>query len=531
MSAHLSRRSFMAAGAAGAAALAAPRLATAAPSVLKLIPESDLSMLDPVWTTATNARNHGYLVFDTLWGQDDDNVMQPQMVAGHVVENDGRQWTITLRDGLKFHDGEPVRANDVVPSIRRFCARASFGQALMAVTDELSVVDDKTFRFKLKRPFPLLPNALGMTGTPMPCIMPERLALTDPSKQVTEMIGSGPFRFLKDEQVPGSRVAYAKFDGYVPTPHGKPSFTAGPKVAHFDRVEWTAIPDAQTAANALLSGEMDWWQTPTTDLLPLLAQGGKIETKVLDQAGGIAVMRFNFLFPPFNNPAIRRALLGAIDQSEFMIASAGDDAQYWKDHVGVFSPASAMASQVGMDVLTGKRDLERVKREIVAAGYKGEKVVILGTSDYPSTNALATVAADLLTRLGMNVDFQAEDWGTTVQRRTSRKSPEQGGWNLFFTYLNGTNNYDPAGQLGIRGNGDKAWFGWPDMPKLEELRDAWFTAPDLAAQRHICEEIQRDVWQEVPFIPLGCTYFPVAFRKGLTGMRSGFVQFYDVHWA
>lgn len=533
MSLKLSRRSFLAAGAATLAAptLARPGLATAAPSVLKLIPETDLSLFDPVWTTATNARNHGYLVFDTLWGQDDDNVMQPQMVAGHVLENDGKQWTITLRDGLKFHDGEPVRAQDVVPSIRRFCARDAFGQALMETTDELSVVDDKTFRFRLKRPFPLLPNALGKPGTPMPCIMPERLALTSPTKQVTEMVGSGPFRFLKDEFVSGSRAVYAKFDGYVPCPHGKASFTAGPKVAHFERVEWTSIPDAQTAANALIQGEADWWQTPTGDLMPLLSANSKIETKVLDQAGGIGVLRFNFLFPPFDNPAIRRALLGAVDQSEFMIASQGEDPRYWKDKVGVFSPASPMATDVGIGVLTGKRDLEKVKREIAAAGYKGEKVVILGTSDYPYMNAMALVAADMLQKVGMNVDFQAEDWGTTVQRRTSRKSPEEGGWSIFVTYLNGTNNYDPAGQLGIRGNGDKAWSGWPDMPKLEELRQAWFEAPDLAAQRKICEQIQQDVWQEVPYIPLGCAYFPVAYRKGLVGMRSGFVQFYDVRWA
>ncbi|MCW3475780.1 ABC transporter substrate-binding protein [Limobrevibacterium gyesilva] len=525
----MKRRTFLQAT---AAVLAAPSLARGAgANVLKFIPEGDLPVLDPVWTTATNARNHGYLVFDTLYGQDADYVMRPQMVAGHVIENDGRQWTITLRDGLKFHDGEPVRAVDAVASIRRFAARDAFGQALMDATDELSAVDDKAFRFRLKRPFPLLPNALGKTGTPMPCIMPERLAKTDPNKHVTEMVGSGPFRFKADERVPGSRVVYERFDGYVPRADGPATFTAGPKRVHFDRIEWITIPDSSTAASALRNGEVDWWQTPTPDLLDMLRRGGRIVIQNVDPAGGIGVMRFNFLYPPFDNPAIRRALLGAIDQADFMTAVAGPDPELWKDRVGVFSPGTPMANEAGIEVLSGKRDLDKVRRDLIAAGYKGEPVVLLGASDYPGTNALALVAADVLKRVGMNVDFQAIDWGTVVQRRASRQPPDKGGWNVFFTYLNGTNNFDPAGQLGIRGNGKDAWFGWPDMPKLEELRNAWFAAPDLAAQKQVCERIQLQVWQDVPFIPLGVYYQPGAWNKAFTGMRIGFPQFYDVRRA
>ncbi len=512
-----------------AAALAAPSIATAqGRNVFRVVPEGDLPVLDPVWTTATNARNHGYLVFDTLWGQDASYAMQPQMVAGHVVENDGKQWTVTLRDGLKFHDGEPVRARDVVPSIRRFAARDSFGQALMDVTDELSAIDDRTFRFRLKKPFPLLPNALGKTGTPMPCIMPERLALTDPAKQVTEMIGSGPFRFKADERVPGSRVVYERFAGYVPRPDGPATFTAGPKRVHFDRVEWHTIWDPATAASALINGEVDYWQSPTPDLLPLLKKSGKLAMDVLDPAGGIGCLRFNHLFPPFDNPAIRRALLGGIDQVEFMQAAAGDDRALWKDRVGVFCPGAPMANEAGIEALAGKRDLDKVKRDLAAAGYKGERIAVLGASDYPQTNALALVAADYLRRVGMNVDFQSIDWGTVVQRRASKQPPDKGGWNIYFTYLNGTNNFDPAAQLGIRGNGDRAWFGWPSMPRMEELRAAWFDAPDQAAQKRICEEIQRQFWVEVPYIPLGVAYLPSAWNKSYSGVRMGFPQFYDI---
>ena len=522
----MNRRQFLATT---AATLATPAIARAqARRTLKVIPEGDLSMLDPVWTTATNARNHGYLVYDTLWGQAADYSMQPQMVAGHTIENNGKQWTITLRDGLKFHDNEPVRARDVVPSIRRFAARDAFGQALIDTTDELSVVDDKTFRFRLKRPFPLLPNALGKTGTPMPCIMPERLALTDPSKQVTEMVGSGPFRFRADERVAGSRVVYERFDGYFPRADGPATFTAGPKQVHFDRVEWLTIADPATAASALLNGEVDYWQSPTPDQLPLLRKGGKLAIAVLDPAGGIGCLRFNHLFAPFNNPAIRRALLGAIDQADFMQAVNGDERALWQDRVGVFCPGAPMATEAGIDVLAGPRDLDKVKRDLAAVGYNGEKIVMLGASDYPGTNALALVAADLFRRVGINVDFQAIDWGTVVQRRASKKPAADGGWHIYFTYLNGTNNFDPASQLGIRGNGDKAWFGWPDLPRMEALRTDWFNAPNLAAQKQVCDELQRQFWIDVPYIPLGVTYFPSAWTRNISGARMGFPQFYDL---
>ena len=296
-------------------------------------------MLDPIWTTGSATRNHGYLVFDTLYGQDAGFGFQPQMLAGHVVEQDGRLWRLTLRDGMRFHDGEPVRAQDVVPSLRRFAARDAFGAALMDATDSLRALDDRTVEFRLKRAFPLLPAALGKTGPIMPAIMPERLALTDPQKRVDEMIGSGPYRFLPGDRVPGALLACERFAGYVPRPGGGPSFTAGPKRARFDRIEWRVIPDAGTAAAALTAGEVDWWQNPPPDLLPLLRRHPEIRTAALDPGGSLGCLRFNHLFPPFDNPAIRRALLGAVDQAGVMTAVAGDEHAMWRDGVGVFSRA------------------------------------------------------------------------------------------------------------------------------------------------------------------------------------------------
>jgi peptide/nickel transport system substrate-binding protein len=524
------RRSLLKAVAAGGASLAMPPLLRAESArTLTFVPQSDLTVLDPVWTTADVTRNHGYLVFDTLYGLDARYAPQPQMLAGHSIEDDGNRWRLTLRDGLTFHDGTPVRATDVVASLRRWAARDAFGLALMQATDDLAAVSDKVVQFRLKRPFPLLPAALGKTGSNMPCILPERLAATDPFKPVTEMIGSGPYRFLAGERVTGSRVVYEKFPSYVPRAGDQPSFTAGPKIAHVDRVVWMVIPDATTAAEALLSGEVDWWEAPLVDLVPLLQARGKITVTKDDSQSAIAVMRFNFLVPPFDNPAIRRAILPAINQADFMTVVAGADRNYWRDKVGMFNAISPLATDAGTDIMAG--DIDKAKRALAEAGYRGERVVILAPADYPAINALAQVGADLLHRIGMTVDLQELDWGTVVQRRTSKQPPDKGGWSIFFTYLQGLNAFTPAAHLGLRANGDQAWVGWPSDSALEALRQDWFAAADLEAQQQICRAIQQRAWQFVPYIPLGQYFQPTAYHRRLTGVREGFPQFYDVQRA
>jgi peptide/nickel transport system substrate-binding protein len=287
------RRTFLASA---AAALAAPTLARGeASQVLKFVPQADLAVLDPVWTTTYQTRDHGFLVFDTLFGLDGHYRSQPQMAEGAVSEDDGKTWRITLRRDLSFHDDTPVLARDCVASIRRWGTRDGFGQALLAATDEISAPDDRTILFRLKYPFPLLPDALAKTPPSMCPIMPERLAVTDAYKQVSEMVGSGPYRYKADERVAGSRVVYQRNTKYVPRPDGTPDGTAGPKIAHFDRIEWQIIPDAGTVAAAMQNGEIDWWLTPNADLLPLLKKQARLKIETVNPTGTIATMRFNHL--------------------------------------------------------------------------------------------------------------------------------------------------------------------------------------------------------------------------------------------
>jgi peptide/nickel transport system substrate-binding protein len=526
----MKRRTFLAAAAAGLAMPAVVRAqgTPGSSALLKFIPQSDLTVLDPHWTTAYVTRNHAFMVFDTLYGTNGTYEPSPQMVAGHTVDDDGKLWRLTLRDGLLWHDGTPVLARDCVASIKRWGKKDGFGQALLAATGALSADGDKVIVFRLKQPFPLLPAALGKNTVYMPAMMPERLALTDPNTQVQEMVGSGPFRFVAKERVPGSLAVYEKFAGYVPLPSGTPDWTAGPKVVHFDRVEWHTTPDPATAAAALQSGETDWWDYATADLLPLLRRARGVKVAVQDPTGQIAIMRMNQLQPPFDNPGIRRALLGAVDQSDFMQAVVGTDPALWHDKVGVFCPGTPLANDAGMAVLDGPRDMGRVKADLAAAGYKGERVVLLVATDFPVLKALADVGADMMTRAGMNVDYQALDWGTVLTRRTSKAPVDHGGWSCFFTAWAGSDMLTPAGHISLRGNGQDAWFGWPNAPKIEALRQEWFAAPDAAAQKKVAEALQQQVLTDVPYVPLGQYLQATAYRDSLRGVLDGFAIFWNV---
>jgi len=511
------------------AALAAPRVARAQNSkVLRFRPAGDLAILDPVWSGARPTRNHGYLVFDTLYGLDEELAVQPQMAAGHVIEDDGKRWTITLRGGLKFHDGEPVLARDVVPSVKRFCARASFAQALMAATDEVSTPDDRRIVFRLKRPFPHLAQALAGGTVNVPCIMPARLAETDPFKQVAEMVGSGPFRFVDGERVPGHRAVYERFAEYVPRPGGETSFLAGPKIAHFDRVEWATIPDPATAAAALKTGEIDWWELVSADFVPVLRGDANLRLASSKLLTAIGIMRFNHLYPPFDNPEVRRAMLGAVDQAATMQAVAGTDPADWRDKIGLFGPDMPLANDAGIEVMTSPRDYDKVRRQVTAAGYRGEPIVFLDPSDVHELHSVCLMGIDMLRRAGFNLEVVTTDFGSVARRIFNQGPPYQGGWNANCTLQDSAYAYTPPGILPLRGNGKNGPPGWCSSLRIEQLLDAWYDAPDLPREKAVCRDLQMSLWQDVPYIPMGQYSQKTAWRRTITGMPIGFPLFYGV---
>jgi peptide/nickel transport system substrate-binding protein len=517
---------------AGAGALAAlgkfpaPALAQgAAARTLRFVPQANLANFDPIWGTQYVVRNAAAMVWDTLYGFDDKLQPQRQMVESEDVSADGLTWTFRLRPGLKFHDGEPVLAKDAVASLARWAVRDPMGQMLIDRQQELTAVDDRTFKWVLKKPYPKILLALGKNNTPVAFIMPERIAKTDPFKQISEYVGSGPMRFVKDEWVPGAKAVFAKYSDYVPRQEPA-SWLAGGKQILVDRVEWVVMPDAATASAALQSGEIDWWENPISDLVPVLRQNPNVLVDIADPLGNIGSFRMNHLYPPFNDVRARRAILMAMSQEDYMRAIVGDDTNLWKPLPGFFTPGTPLYTEEGGEILKGPRDFDAAKKLLAASGYAGEPVTCLVAQDQSITKAQGDVTADLLKRLGMNVDFAAIDWGTVGARRAQKTPPGQGGWQMFHTWHAGADCISPAPYNPIRANGDKAWWGWPNIPEVETEIAVWFDAKTLDEEKAAIKRVNKAALDNVVFAPTGFFLAYQAWRKNVSGIVKGPLPFF-----
>jgi peptide/nickel transport system substrate-binding protein len=499
-----------------AATLAAPVTAQAQ-TTLKVALHSDLKIIDPIWTTALITTHHGQMVYDTLFAVDDKLETKPQMVDKWEVSPDKLTYTFTLRDGLEWHDGTPVTAEDCVASIKRWAAKDSMGQKLMGVVTDLSAPDAKTIKMVLKQPYGLVIESLGKSAANIPYMMPKRIAETDPNTQISDATGSGPFIFKKDEWKPGEKAVYVKNPKYKPRSEPA-SGLAGGKVAKVDRVEWVWIPDAQTQVNALLNGEVDLVEMVPPDLLPLLAKDKNIKTVVISKAGRQYAMRFNVLHKPFDNPKVRQAVLYGLSQKEFLDANVGNP-DYYTVCKSLFPCGSPLESTKGWeDKLSG--NVAKAKELLAASGYDGTPVVLLHQTDVAGHNNLATVAKPQLERIGLKVDLQPMDWQTLVARRAKKDPLDKGGWSAFFTSWGATDVLNPVSAAFLNASCDKAAFGWPCDAELEKLRDAYAAETDPAKQKAIAEQVQLRVIDYPTHVPLGQFTTPTAVRSNIDGLLS-----------
>jgi peptide/nickel transport system substrate-binding protein len=496
--------------------------------LLRYIPTADLSVLDPSWTTTQVSITHGYYVFDTLFALNSEQKPQLQMAESASVSDNGRTWDIKLRDGLTFHDGQKVLARDAAASLRRWAARDVYGQALGAFVDSFGAADDRTIRIELKSPFPLLPDALAKPNGMLPVVMPERLANSDLSKPIVEMVGSGPYKFLPKEFIPGGAAAYEKFQGYVPR-NEKPSWASGGKHAHIERIEWKIVNDPSTASAALQKGEVDWWEQVQPDLLPLLRKNADLTVTNFNPVGFFGCMRFNHLHAPFNNVAIRRAVRLGMNQDDYMSAVTGNDPAIYRSCKALFPCGSPYGEELGTAQMTG--DIPAARAALKAAGYAGEKVVILNPADVPTIGPFGQVTFDYLKKIGMNVELQEMDWNTLAQRRTKLESPDKGGWSIFHNWWLGTSIANPAITPIVRGLGAKGWAGSFADEKIEALTAQWMVAPTDAERIQLAREIQLLGLDAVPTVILGRFFILSAHRKGLHGLLGGTSPFpWNLSW-
>ena len=499
------------------AALAASVVGVRAETTLRAVMHSDLKIVDPIWTTAYIARDHGYMVYDTLFAMDAQGEIRPQMVDKYEVSPDKLVYTFTLRDGLLWHDGAPVTAEDCIASIKRWAARDTLGQKVMSFVGAMAAQGPKTFTVKLREPIGLLIFALGKPSSNVPFIMPKRVADTDPDTQISDFTGSGPFVFKRDEWKPGDKAVYVKFDKYKPRPE-PPSGLAGGKVVKVDRVEWLAMSDQQQIVNALLAGEIDYVEAPSHDLLPLLTEDPNVHLVDYNPLGFQYTFRPNSLQKPFDNPKVRQALFYAFNQKDFLDATIGNPT-YYKTCKAMFVCGTPLASDKGMDGLL-ESNFAKAKDLLKDAGYDGTPIVLMQSTDIGVLTNLAPVAKQLMEKAGFKVDMQSMDWQTLVARRVKKDPVNAGGWHAMLTGWVSADILNPVMTSFVNAGCDKANFGWPCDAEIERLRDAFARAPDAAAQKEVADAVQVREREVVTHIWLGQWYQPIAARKSVTGILT-----------
>ncbi len=493
--------------------------------VLRVVPHSNLAILDPIWTTAYMSRNHGYMIYDTLFGTDEKNQIKPQMVEEWSSSPDRRLWTFKLRKGLEFHDGKPVTGEDVIASLARWGKRDSMGVALFTFVDRMDSPSPDSFRIFLREACGFLLEALGKPSSNVPFIMPKRVAETDAFKQLEDYTGSGPYIFKRDEFKPGDKAVYLKNPKYLPRKEPA-SGTAGGKQVHVDRVEWNlALRDVQAQANALVKGEVDVIEAIAFDQYATLSKEQGV--KVIKPAVGQQYMcRFNHLHPPFDKAAVRRAALASFDQRPFLQAQVGVKELY-NTCASIFTCGTPYASDAGSEIQS-KSSMRKAQELLKASGYNGVPVVLMKPTDLDAIGKLPDVAAQLMRQAGFKVDLQAMDWQTLVSRRAKKDPPSAGGWNMFCTAWVAPDIWSPINNAALDARGEKSgWFGWPEDAKLQELRAQFMRETDAAKKKKLAEAIQAEAFQDATHAPLGEYQAPVAMRANISGLNtSGLAHIY-----
>ncbi len=508
----------------GAAAIAAAP--ASAQVTLRVVPHSNLAILDPIWTTAYMSRNHGYMIYDTLFGTDENAQVKPQMVDTWSVSPDNRLWTFKLRKGLEFHDGAPVTGEDVIASLARWGKRDAMGTALMTFVERMDSPSPDSFRIFLREACGFVLEALGKPSSNVPFIMPKRVAETDAFKQIEDYTGSGPYIFKRDEFKPGDRAVYVKNPKYVPRSE-PPSGTTGGKRVYVDRVEWNlALRDAQAQVNALKKGEVDILEALAFDHYEAVKADPTLQVPNYSKIRLQYMARFNHLHKPFDDPKVRQAAVAAFAQEPFLRASVGVKELY-QTCPSMFTCGTPYASAVGTE-LQSKSNMKKAQELLKASGYDGTPVLMMKPTDLASIQKLPDVAAQLLRQAGFKVDLVAMDWQTLVSRRAKKVPVSEGGWNMFLTAWQGFDIWNPIANAALDTRGEQSgWFGWGKDDKIVELRAQFMRETDETKKKKLAEQIQARAFEVATHAPLGEYNQPMAATKNISGF---FISNGNIYW-
>ena len=486
---------------------------------MTVVLESEVTILDPHFITATITRTFGLHVFDMLFAMNEQGEIKPQMVDSWEVSADKLNWSFRLRGGLKWHDGTAVTAADCAASLKRWSVRDPLGKMLMADTASLEAADERTFKLALKEPFPLMLEVLGKPNAPLPVMMPARIAATPPDQRIPEPIGSGPFRFVKDQWRPGNAMVLERNPDYVPCKE-PPDFLAGGKRVKIDQLTLRVMPDQSTGANALMAGEIDYMQYLPFDMLPLLEKERAVKLMGL---GGIHQFQGNFRLnhasPPFDNPAVRKVMWKLVDQDATLTAIGVPERYRAKSCPSFWMCGTPFSTDAGA---AAKFDLAAAKTELAASGYKGDPVIILEVAGSISQTASRLLVQNMKD-VGFTVDQQPRDWPTVLARRAKKE-----GWSMFPVYSNGTDMYSPLTHFYVAATCND-FPGWSCDERIPTLLKAFTRASTAEERKRIASDVQVAAYELTPSVMWGQFTIPAGYRGDLKGLiQSSYPMFWEV---
>lgn len=495
-----------------------PTASQAQENAFRYVSVSDLPTLDPSQSTSVMVSEFASLVYDTLFAIDANQIPQPQMVDTYKISEDGLTYTFVLRDGLKWHDGAPVTAEDCVASLERYFARDAVGGQLGKKVGKLEALDAKTFKLVLSEPYGLVLDNLAKYAPVAPFMYPKRLIAAGPDTPMTEVVGSGPYKFDKQAWQPGSKIVLRRNPDYVARTEPQ-DVLAGSRAGGMDEIDIQIIPDSQTAISALLAGEVDMISRADPDTLPVLRADKDVVVKTRNPGGVTVVLRFNMLNPPFNDARARKAFAMVVDQSRYLavVASTPEDTKECKSIFTCSGPYTTLAGSEGVGTL----DIETAKKLVTESGYKGEPVVLLQPTDIPDLQTFALVAAEELRSIGFNVDLAASDWATLAQRRARKVPQSEGGWNMFITTVDNVDLESPMTNLPGNTNCKTSWVGWPCDQEAESIKEKFAVTTDLAERKALAEQFQKRVYDLMTFVPAGQFVEYSAWRKDVQNVVIG----------
>lgn len=483
------------------------------PVTLYVDPQGPLLSLDPIARPDYATIDHGYMVYDTLFALDDALQPQPQMAESHLVGADGLEHAIGLRPGLSWHDGASVTAEDCIASIRRWAQVDPFGRDLMARVRSIEPTGRTSFTIALERPFPLLAEALARPLGTVPFMMPARFAAAPPTQAVTRAVGSGPFRLVQRSD--GLyRTLYEKNADYLPRA-GPARLLAGGKRVLVDRVEWLYIPDTATATFYLNAGTLDYWDMMPAVAPPHVARNPDVVVRAREPFGKLALLRLNHRAKPFDDVRLRRAAALAIDRAALVGAVAKLVNESWAC-AAVLGCALPGVEAPPPDPRPPPDRREIARRLLREAGYDGKPIVLLSASDQPENEALVQAVAAQLHLVGFVARIESMPWQDLARRRQSRSGPDAGGWNGFVTRWPAIDLWSPGWNAALRGNGDAAWFGWPEDQRIEQLRQDWIDAPTAERRKALRADLERAAAESVPYVPLVQFRLPRGYRTNVS---------------